>query len=183
MRKTYLKLASAAAVLAMAMGSQAAMAQTSDTIDATATVITPLAVAAGDNLRFGTIGVGTTASTIEVTTAGVATVATGGNAVLYTGAGRGSFDVSGQDTLLYDVDVTGTPDAAATADGIVLTAVTAACAGGTAGGTALAPTLIECTTYGSNVVTIGGTLAVADDATVNTAEVTVGVIEAIVSYN
>jgi len=179
----FTKLIAAAAFAAVAMGSQSAMADNSDEINAKATILTPVTVTKGDDLNFGRIYRPTSGTmTVTLTEGATPSIATnggtGGSLVTATFT-QGTFSVTGADTpVTYQVVVAGT---SGSVTGLLLTKVTAKCAGGLLGGTVgLTRTLTGCTTYGTDSVQIGGEITVDDTAA--TGDQTVGTILATATY-
>lgn len=95
-------------LILMAIAAKNVSAQASDNGTATATILTPIAITAGNDLEFGSIASGTQESEVKITTAGVRSLETG-NATLYTSdAGQqGTFNVSGQADHTYSITLPG----------------------------------------------------------------------------
>jgi len=173
-----MKMISVGAVMAAALGSQSAMAQDSDTADATATIVTALDIAKVKDLRFGAI-VKPTSDSSNVTIATNGNRSFTGNAALQTSAfGAASFSVTGTAGVAYNVALLGDTGSA---DGITLTEVTASCTGGTPGGSGLTPTLTNCSSYTAEDLKVGGTINITAASTA-TGPVTVGTVQATVTY-
>ena len=159
----FTKLFAAAAVAAVAMGSQSAMAASgSDTFTASATLADALIVDCGAGvLNFGTIGRGTTytagTDTVVVDSATAGSATTTSTALVLSGtSGRLACTVSG---LALDSD-TITP----TFEGLTDNEVTLAGADGAEGDDLVVTLTTSVTTPASNAATlyIGGTLAMED---------------------
>jgi len=182
----FTRLFAAAAVAAVAMGSQSAMAASAN-IDASATVVTAIAVSAGEALRFGRI-VKPTDATNNVVTIALADgsrTSTLGASTLQTGAttGNGTFTVAGLDTATYSVGVVGVAGSDAN---VALTAVTAKCSAGAVElttGTALSKSGTCTLGATGDTITVGGDVTITKDATDSPSAVSAGTITATVNYN
>ena len=113
---TQLKLA-AVALMAGLYGTSAVAASLN--MDATATILDPVVLAAGANMDFGTIASGANATTVSVSAAGTVTAPAGaGNAVVTNSAGAAmTFDVTAANGIAYVLSI---------ADGVLDTAAGAA---------------------------------------------------------
>lgn len=173
------KLIAAAAVAAVTMGSQSAMAADNATADATATILTALDVTKVNDLRFGAIVKPTTGiSSVSVSTGGTRSVVSGDASLQNSTFGAASFSVTGTTGLAYNVELLGTTGSVS---GIVLDTVTAACTGGTLGGSDLARTLTGCTSYETEDLKVGGTISISSESEAAGA-VNVGSVKATVAY-
>ena len=104
--KTLLAIGAAAAAMVLAAGSAAWAATGSDSVGASATVITPVTITAVNTLAFGNVASGAAQGTETVSTAGVASV--GGGAVLPTGhssTAQGTATVAGVTGYTYDLAI------------------------------------------------------------------------------
>jgi hypothetical protein len=173
------RLLAAAAVAAMAMGSQSAMAQSASG-DAAVTVVTPILVSKTTNLVFGQLYSGTGTSIIS--TAGVQNGGTAGMAGTQT-VSAAVFSVQGQGAFAYTPTITVTPATPAVA-GLAISAMLGRC--GTGADVVLPPAAPTAVT--GCVLTAGaGTVAVGVTVTITAAAIagvhTVGTIAITVAYN
>ena len=84
--------------------SASAFAQVSATANASATIITPIAIAKSVDMNFGNIAVGTTAGTVVLSTAGVRTKTGGVTLPATTGTvSAASFNVTGTGTSSFTI--------------------------------------------------------------------------------
>lgn len=173
------KLLCLAALAAMTMGSQSAMAQSASG-DATVTVVTPIVVSKTTNLVFGQLYSG--AGTSIISTAGVqngGTAAMAGTQIVSAAV----FSVQGQGAFAYTPTITVTPASPAVA-GLAISAMLGRC--GTGADVVLppaAPTAVTgCVlTAGADTVAVGGTVTITAAATPGVH--TVGAIVVTVNYN
>lgn len=97
-------LAAAVALGGSGLGVQVHAATTSGT--ATATVVTPIAISAGDNLRFGSFSTSAAGQTVTINAATSARSSSG--VVLVTSTtGAATFNVTGEGTLTYAITLPG----------------------------------------------------------------------------
>jgi hypothetical protein len=145
-------------VVSVAFAGIAGAAELSDTATgtATATVITPIAVVAGNDLRFGTFSVdATNGGTVSIAANGARTATASYIDLVTSTIGAATFDVSGQASTTYAYTVAnatlsnGTPadDMAATLQGVSTSTANGSSGTLTAGGT--------------DTITVFGSLAVA----------------------
>jgi hypothetical protein len=101
--KIYTKLTAIAAASTLAMASQTAWAATSADANASATIVTPIAITTTTNLDFGTVSPSSTLGTVVIANNGTRTKT--GGAVLVTGgsSSQAVLSVSGQSGLTYDI--------------------------------------------------------------------------------
>lgn len=150
-----------------------AFGQTSATANAGARIIAPLSIAVVNDMHFGTIMRGTSASTVLLTPAGVRSIATG-NATLSAlapASSAASFTVTGEPLLTYAITLP--------ADGTVtITGPVPAMA--INGFTSSPATTGALSAGGTQTLTVGGTLSVAAGQTSGTYT---GTFSVSVNYN
>ncbi len=163
------------AIVMVASFSNRAMAQSTASATATATIVTPIAISKTVDMNFGNVAVTSSAGTVELTPAGVRTAAGGVTLPNVTGTvAAASFDVTGEGTYTYAItlpttDYTITESVNGTAT-MTVNAFTSS------------PSGTGALTAGAQTVTVGATLNVSATQTAGTYTNATG-FDVTVNYN
>lgn len=180
--KNMYKMTAAGAAMALAMGSQSAMADSTVTADVTTTLVSPINVAKTSDLAFGQVAIPSNANATKkiITLAGARDGASTANDVGTQIISAAVFTVTGQGTFAYTPTITVTEN---TVPGLSLEAMRGQCDVDTPEDVVIgtAKALTGCTLAGASIVKVAGTLKITEAAT--SGPKTVGTVNVTVAYN